>query len=85
MGNFVITEGYELKSAKAVNFDGTEVDLLPNGIENVESYKSICFVTKAPGETSEETSDSSTIYIVIGSVVAICIVGFVLYRFVIKK
>lgn len=85
MRNFVIAEGYELKSAKAINFDGTEVDLLPGDIENLESYKSICLVTKAPGETSEETSDSSTICIVIGSVIAICVVGFVLYRFVIKK
>ena len=43
----VITDGYHLNYAKAVDSDGTEIDLLSSGTQHFALYKNIHFITKA--------------------------------------
>ena len=43
----VITDGYKLTYAKAVDSEGTEIDLLSSGTQYFASYKNVHFITKA--------------------------------------
>ena len=43
----VISEGYRLTYAKAVDFEETEIDLLSSGTEHFALYKNVHFITKA--------------------------------------
>ena len=43
----VISEGYRLTYAKAVDAEETEIDLLPSGTEHFALYKNVHFITKA--------------------------------------
>ena len=44
---FVIADGYRLKSAKAVDYEGTEIDLLSSGTQKFSLYKNVHFITAA--------------------------------------
>ena len=44
---FVIADGYRLKSAKAVDYEGTEIDLLSSGSQKFSLYKNVHFITAA--------------------------------------
>ena len=43
----VITDGYKLTYAKAVDSEGTEIDLLSSGAQHFALYKNVHFITKA--------------------------------------
>ena len=43
----VIADGYHLNYAKAVDSEGTEIDLLPSGTQYFALYKNVHFITKA--------------------------------------
>ncbi|MDO4378702.1 MAG: hypothetical protein Q4C64_06075 [Erysipelotrichia bacterium] len=43
----VITDGYKLTYAKAVDFEKTEIDLLSSGTQHFALYKNVHFITKA--------------------------------------
>ena len=43
----VIADGYHLNSAKAVDSEGTEIDLLSSGTQYFALYKNVHFITKA--------------------------------------
>ena len=43
----VITDGYHLNYAKAVDSEGTEIDLLSSGTQYFALYKNVHFITKA--------------------------------------
>lgn len=43
----VITDGYKLTYAKAVDSEGTEIDLLSSGTQDFALYKNVHFITKA--------------------------------------
>ena len=43
----VITDGYQLTYAKAVDSEGTEIDLLTSGTQHFALYKNVHFITKA--------------------------------------
>ena len=42
----VIADGYHLNYAKAVDSEGTEIDLLSSGTQNFAKYKNVHFITK---------------------------------------
>ncbi len=43
----VIADGYHLNYAKAVDSEGTEIDLLSSGTQDFAKYKNVHFITKA--------------------------------------
>ena len=43
----VIADGYHLNYAKAVDSEGTEIDLLSSGTQYFALYKNVHFITKA--------------------------------------
>lgn len=88
--NLVIAEGYEIKSAKTVNSEGVEEDLLPGDIETIVSHSNVKLVTKAINEPIDEvpgteSSDSKILYVIIGAIAVVCVGGFTAYWFVIRK